>query len=466
MKIKRYSGKEQQQILVGLITDPVFCSRMSSIWNFDEKHFEDSDYEMTAGWCIRFFRKYGKVPNKQLRALFQKWSSLKATSEKRAEIVEKKLIQLDRSRKKQALDTEVLIEIAEEYINRVRFEDEYERGQYDLERGSSQKLIARMQSFQTLRLSDDGVIKPGEQFAPWRDAFEQSSQKPLINYPSDLDQFLGPVMARDAFVAFMAPDKSFKSVYLLDSSFRGIESRRRVAFFEAGDLSQNQVMYRLALRTVGRPRQRGTWLEPRSVNASGAVQTRRRSADTTLGIGAAYRAFQAASEGDDRFRLRCYSNGTLSARQIESVLTDYRREGWTPDIVVIDYADIMAPPDGVRDTLDQIDENWKHLRRISQDFNCLVLTATQSSAAAYNKKTPTLNRSHFSGRKTKLAHVTAMIGINVTDGWRERGVSGLNFVVRREGQWTENKMKIVAGCIEIMNPILAVSQDTDRSFRN
>ena len=119
-----------------------------------------------------------------------------------------------------------------------------------------------------------------------------------------------------------------------------------------------------------------------------------------------------------------------------------------PDVVVIDYADILAPPKGVADPLVQIDETWKALRRMSQDFHCLVLTASQSNAAAYGEKQSILGRKHFSGRKTKLAHVNGMIGLNSTEKESVHDIQRWNWVVQRKGKYRESRCCTVVGCLD------------------
>jgi hypothetical protein len=150
-------------------------------------------------------------------------------------------------------------------------------------------------------------------------------------------------------------------------------------------------------------------------------------------------------------RLSCHSNSTISIDGVQSILHDWEREEWVPDVVAIDYADILAPPHGIRETLDQTDETWKRMRRMSQDMHCLVVTASQSNAAAYTAKDNTLGRKHFSGRKTKLAHVNAMIGINCSEADKKLGVMRLNWVVRRNAQFSEQNAVTVAGCLGVAN---------------
>lgn len=118
----------------------------------------------------------------------------------------------------------------------------------------------------------------------------------------------------------------------------------------------------------------------------------------------------------------------------------------------IDYADILAPPTGVTDVRERIDVTWRELRSMTQQFHCLGVTATQSRADSYEAKT--LEMKHFSNDKRKLAHVTAMIGINQTKAEKAVDVTRLNFILRREAENNPYRCLHAAGCRAIANPIV------------
>jgi replicative DNA helicase len=152
------------------------------------------------------------------------------------------------------------------------------------------------------------------------------------------------------------------------------------------------------------------------------------------------------------FRLSCHPNGSMSVPGIETRLDAWGRAGWKPDIVVIDYADILAPIDTRQDKRHQVDETWKRLRGLSQKRHVCVITASQADAASYKVKT--LDKSNFSESKTKLAHVNAFIGINATADERDKQLRRLNFIVRREESYSEQECLYVAGCLAIANPMI------------
>jgi len=453
MKVKHHDGGDLRLILAGVASDPVVCARVASQWNGEL--FDDEDANLIAGWCVRHFTKYGQPPNGRLRGIFQNWSSKPATNEKRAQAVEEKLITLSRELKTIGpINCDYVLDRAIEYFNKVRFRKVHEEVEQDLDRGDTAEAYAKMTGVSRLALEYGTTTRLVSDYEAWRDCLDEENEKPLLAYSGALDRFLGPFTARENFIAFMAPDKSGKSYWLMDAGFRGIRAGWRVAMFEVGDMTRKQIMRRMAARFAKRPILAKKYKVPISIDEEAEIEWKNLVAKERLSPGQVFRVVQKTLGGRDQFRLECRPACTINVEGIRSILLDWARGGWVADVVLVDYADILAPPAGIRDPLEQIDRTWMGLRRLSQEFHCLVATATQTKATAYNMKSKVLSREHFSGRKTKLAHVTGMIGLNVTEEFRSKCVTGLNWVVQREGAVSEKRMLLVAGCLDIGNPAM------------
>ena len=106
-----------------------------------------------------------------------------------------------------------------------------------------------------------------------------------------------------------------------------------------------------------------------------------------------------------RIKLSTHANGTLTIGKIKSILQKWKREGFIPDLILIDYADLIVSNTKV-DVRHQIDGIWKQLRGLSQEYNCLIVSPTQADAKSY--ETDLLTLKNFSEDKRKFAHVTAM----------------------------------------------------------
>ncbi|MBT9138972.1 MAG: hypothetical protein DDT31_01552 [Syntrophomonadaceae bacterium] len=126
-------------------------------------------------------------------------------------------------------------------------------------------------------------------------------------------------------------------------------------------------------------------------------------------------------------------------------------DDFAPDVIVIDYADILAS-DYKGEFRHQENEKWKALRRLSQSRKCLVITATQTDTDAYKKKSITLD--NFSEDKRKYAHVTGMLTLNQTPEEKEAGTMRLNWLLLRDGEFGGNNEVTVAQALRIGQPML------------
>ena len=72
----------------------------------------------------------------------------------------------------------------------------------------------------------------------------------------------------------------------------------------------------------------------------------------------------------NQFKLSTHANGTLSVQNIKSLLDIWERGiTFLPDIIIIDYADLLEPDGSVRDFRQQQNLIWKGLRALAQQKN-------------------------------------------------------------------------------------------------
>jgi len=456
MKIKRYDSSDLRHVLIGMITDQTVCSRVASQWGEEGGLFETHHANIIAGWCVSHLQKYGSPPGNKIQHKFEHWAEHTNVSETTVDLVGKFLSTLsDEDNQEGPRSSDYLLDVAGRHLNKVKLKRLAEGILEDLERGRVDEAYDAVSSVSKVKLGIGSVIKPAEEFDVWRQAFDTERQRPLISYPGALGIEINPVLTRDSLLGLMASDKTGKSYWLRDLAYRGMRARCRVAYIEAGDNVQDELISLFGQRATGLPEKAGTEEIPIGWNADGSPHCEARKLEA-LTASAGYERFRKASGGGaDRMRISCHPNSTINVMGILSMIRDWEREGWVPDIVVIDYADILAPPDGVSETNDRIDDSWKQLRRLSQEMHCLVVTATQANAAAYgNDENKILRRKHFSGRKTKYAHVNGMLALNVAPKDKEQGITRVNWVVRRRGAYSETRCVYVAGCLGVGRPVI------------
>ena len=79
-----------------------------------------------------------------------------------------------------------------------------------------------------------------------------------------------------------------------------------------------------------------------------------------------------------------YPNGKLSFKIIRQKLLDKRKQGIEFKVLLLDYIDLIMLENYRGDKRNEVDEVFKLGRALSQEFNILVFTVTQSAATAYN----------------------------------------------------------------------------------
>ena len=153
-------------------------------------------------------------------------------------------------------------------------------------------------------------------------------------------------------------------------------------------------------------------------------------------------------------KMASYANGALNYTEINRVLSKWKREeGFVPDLILVDYVDIMEA-EKEKEYRHKENEKWKNLRRLSQEQNALVITPTQTDAQSY--KADRLEIGHFTEDRRKYDHVTAMYGLNQDQEGREKeiGVMRVNRIVLREGDFHSSQEVHVLQQLKMGRPFL------------
>lgn len=454
MKTKRYDGADLRRVLTAMIVDQVVCSRITSQWT-PEGLFDVDWANWIARWCVDHFKKYNSPPNGQLTGIFQSWANETVVADEVIIAIEKFLQSLsDEHQHEEEACSDYLLDLAGRYFNKVRMEKEMAFAELELDQGKIEEAQIRLAKMRWVELGLGSFVEPLNDLGIWEKAFNEERKKSLVTYPGIVGKFFGDSFQRGTLFSWMASEKCGKTSYLVDFAYKAVRNRNRVAFFEVGDGDQNEVMRNIAMRASGLPEYEGEYEIPKSWDDNGDLVSAKSKLEAVDYI-EGYQKFKKICKNPNSFRVSCHPSSSISVEGIDSILEDWERENFLPDVLIIDYVDILAPPSGFKDKLDQIDETWKQLRRLSQQRHCLVMTATQAKASAYKKTKGFLGPEDFSGRKTKLGHVNGMIGINVSEDERNKQMGRLNWVVRRKMRNRNRKNWVtVAGCFDIGNPVM------------
>lgn len=129
------------------------------------------------------------------------------------------------------------------------------------------------------------------------------------------------------------------------------------------------------------------------------------------------------------FKIIDFPSGTLKVSALERTLEKYRDKGFIFDLVVVDYADIMAPErnsDELRDGLRQI---YIDLRALAHKWNCALLTATQTNRDG--AKAVTAKATDVGDDWNKARTVDILLSLNATEAEKQVGEARIGWAMSR-----------------------------------
>jgi hypothetical protein len=140
-----------------------------------------------------------------------------------------------------------------------------------------------------------------------------------------------------------------------------------------------------------------------------------------------------APYGIGNYRVKCFPRFSVTFDEVYHYIKTYiRQKNFRPDVILIDYPDIMRPIDG--DLMDRfnIDYNWKRCSGMGQELDCAVIVPDQAIKAAREKNR--LSVMSTSESKTKDAHLDMRLALNKTALEAALGLQRLGMLFRRKGR--------------------------------
>lgn len=453
MKRRRVDSNIERQLLIGLATSDAFIA--GSAAELDVSLFESKHIRRIAGWCLKHFRRYEAAPKTALQNIYHAWVAREKPDDDDAEATRDLLEDLSAESDRQPeLNVPHLMGVLSEYLTGRRLMELQASIGDCLLRGKNDEALGLVQKFRGVSVDDPVGYDPTSKAAVDR-AFK-TPPKPLIEFGGDAGIFFNEVLTRDSLIGIQGPEKRGKTFWCLEFAYRALRARMCVALFEVGDLTEMQLNRRVVIRMAGMPLWRSQCKGLRiptkiSVNDDGAlVRFKRLQFNSPIDRRKAHHARKRFRrlyklKGNRQLRFSVHANSTINVAGISAILERWKYEdGFVPDVIIIDYADILAPEDSQKEPRHQVNDTWKALRRLSQDWHACVIAPTQANAASYSAQTQGMR--HVSEDKRKYAHVTAMLGLNQTDEEKQQQVMRLNWLVVRESEFHTKRCLWVGQC--------------------
>jgi hypothetical protein len=456
-----------------MITSKEYLAKASKL--LDVELLEAAHLQQVAKWCLQHWKKYHDAPGSTIESKYEAWSEHNDNKEL-VKAVYDFLDGLSREYEK-AKDTNIpcLLDELREVMKSRKIKKLMDDLEYAKSRGEMDTAAQAIADFRLLEEEELQETRP-QRGKGWEDVFADPME-PVIQFEGDAGRFFNCILTRDALVAIQAPEKTGKTWWLIEMAFRALRQRKKVAFFEVGDLSRKQLWMRLGVRwaslpmweaqlkgvrvpqeiVFSDPEEDGEEVDkkrkkkPRAGYSIRVLRTKHDSIITERHVRVGIRKFQRScghGKGVDYLRTSVHATATLNVSGIEAILDQWKDEDdFIPDVIVIDYADILAPEESKRrheHDRNVTNDTWKAMRRMSQKRHALVLTATQANAKAYTQSLQSMGS--FSEDKRKYSHVTAMFGLNQTPEEKDMQGMRLNQIVVRESPYSITRPLYVGTC--------------------
>jgi hypothetical protein len=495
----------ERKICIGAISSTEYLTGITSIWN--PVLIESATARMLCLWSKEYFDQYEKAPGRDIEGIYS--SKLKTGLQKEhAEWIEDVLESLSDESVQEPINASYLIDQTRIYFKERSLRILSDDIQFELDKGQISNAEDLLSQYSPIQTTECNYLDPFglEAKEVVKSAFAEREQ-PLIKFPKAFGAFWNRELVRGGFVALMGSEKKGKSMLLVELAMKALKAGSHVAFFQAGDMTESQQLRRIAIYLTERSNEerycRGQWIpEPdcllhqldtcdkncREGNArlfknekeinfeslstiaranpehipcynctndrKGASWLKWREGKQPLTWTQAYRALRTfGKKQSSKFRISTHANGTLSVQGIKGVLSQWQKQdGFIPDVVIIDYADLLVSDVSRLDFRHQQNNIWQQLRNLSQERNALVLTVTQIAARGYGKDL--LSMDDFSEDKRKMAHVTACYGLNQTPDEKRIGIMRINPIVIRESDFDTHKPVTILQRLQIGRPFL------------
>lgn len=497
---RKVDAQAERQIIIGMIVSDRFLRDIQNI--YDPELMTVPFARTVAGWCLQYWGHYEKAPGRDVQKIYRN-EKRKGLAEDQADLIEDFLQSLSEEYEHaEMFNAEYALDQAEQKFKERSLQLLSDDIGALLVKGESREAEALLSSYKRVERPKGVGIDPLADEEAVRQALEYREEDILFRLPGTLGWFLGPV-ERDTFTAIMAPEKRGKSWWLDELAMRALRARCNVAVFDMGDMSQRQRVRRIATYTTRcnpkRPdgwkvkvpildclhNQRdtctkeertcdfgvqsfveGEWIkkeyqeEPEYVVCTACQKNNWKEYKGEVW----YEQYVMKSTGwreaiekgrqtlrrarGARLKLSCHPNRTMNVKNVEALL-DYweQQEGFVPDVIIIDYADIMMPEDSRREFRHQENERWQALRALSQKRHCAVITATQADGASYSQES--LKEKNYSEDKRKYSHITAIWTLNQTPREKDQGVMRIGKMFVREDDFDVRKHVRVLQCFDI-----------------
>lgn len=438
----------EKKLLTQMIVSHDFITAIMPLFKY--QYLKSVASRIVGEWLVEFFELYKTNPGKGIQDIYAVKKKTIRTDEESA-LVASFLTKLSQEYEESIPNNiEYSINQAVHYLKIRSFEIAVEDLQYAIQKDDP---LLGEQVFSTYnrveRITGEGtsILHDAQDVV---DAF-MDEEELLFKMPGAFGTVAGDFNRGD-FVAYIAPMKRGKTFMLWYNAEVAMNCGCKVVFFTL-EMTKKQMIRRAWKSIVGQPKTDMTIKIPYfSVAEQDPVRYEvlereedRKALDATKVERLQKKFRRLVRSGDVRIIQLAGYQATVA--DIEMHLDNMSHfDNYVPDVVVIDYADLLAPSKKAgNEYRHKLDDVWKGLRRVSQERNMLVITASQSNKESFDRD---MKQGDVAEDIRKIAHVTSAIALNQKKEEKNIGILRVSQLALREGKQSYSQ-GVLLQCLDI-----------------
>lgn len=243
----------ERKIIISMITSTDYLKEIRKLWN--SRFLQSSASKRIAKWCVDYFDEYGTAPGKNIESIFYNKVKQDNLPEEIAEEFEEDILpNLSDEYEEQGINVSYMITETKKHFTEQRLKLHQQEVKELLDSGQIEE-AERLQLNYDPAIQDktDEIDLSTEQALDRIETAFTTSLEPVIHYPKALGEIWNNEMVKGGLVALQAIEKAGKTFMLLDMAMRTSKQGKKVAFFQAGDMTEAQQIRRIGVYRTKKP---------------------------------------------------------------------------------------------------------------------------------------------------------------------------------------------------------------------
>jgi len=441
-------------IITGMITNSEYLKQIIPI--FKEEYLTLPYSKKVASWALEYFKAYEKSPEKDIIGIFE---SKKAGIRDAAQIetIETFLDRLSsRFENQESYNCAYEVDKSVKFFKERAIDNLIDRLKVSKMSGNLDAAEAGISNFKQIAKDFSPAIDVWtDKEACVRAIRDTEKNDVLFSWPGEVGKFIRPIR-RQEFAAVLAPSGRGKTWMLNEIALLSSFNKLNVVYFSF-EMTEQQTLQRFYQRITGQ-------LEPTHneydegeeigipyFDANYETTKKiffKKEHRNRLDLRSSLRQMNAVNRmvGSKSFKLICAPSGSMSVADLNTALDNLENlEDFIPDMVLIDYPDIMKAKGGT-EKRHQIDEIWMGLRAISQARNCCVFAVSHTNKQTFDRD---IKQGDYSEAAVKSNHLTLSISLNQNEQDMENSCVRLSIMKDRFAKFNPKHEIVVLQCLDV-----------------